>query len=507
MTAPGPARESAPGASRTGLPEQPRERERTVPGKAANARPSPAWRTLWPAALCLLPLGLLGAAAWYGRWVRPGADDWCFLPVVRDEGLPGMVGKFYLKDNGRIANAVLVWAYGTFGVAGHQWFGLVSCVVTLGILWAVTVSALRRGGLTAPRGVPLLVASMVTAVFLFATPNTYKTFYWPASSVSHTMAPMLACAAAVPLLRARSRGGRRCALVAVLVAGLCLGTLSEEASVVVLVVLSAVLLLLVGRRRAYVRSWCLAGMAGTVTGTLVLYTSPGARIRRERFHTDGVSFLAPDSLLGSLRGFGHILGTLLTTWAHLGAVAAGVLLGLLIRGPGGRRAVLPERWPLLSCAGVLAFLVSGYLCTVVAYPVFGESVRTSSRIWNDYLLLYVAVLVGAGALVGLALGLRLHRTGAVQAAGAGVCAVVCLTLAVPLGRLEHDMRVRAVKWDRQDRWMRARAADGDRVLPYMPLSVVGMVEPFRQHGRKVWPATCVADYYHLERITYSLRLP
>jgi hypothetical protein len=84
---------------------------------------------------------------------------------------------------------------------------------------------------------------------------------------------------------------------------------------------------------------------------------------------------------------------------------------------------------------------------------------------------------------------------------------VCLALAVPLGQLDRDMRVRAVKWDRQDRWMRARAAEGDRVLPYMPLSVGGMVEPFRQHGRKVWPATCVADYYHLERITYSLRLP
>ncbi|MEV0493999.1 DUF6056 family protein [Streptomyces atratus] len=457
--------------------------------------------------LCFLPLGLLGAAAWYGRWVRPGADEWCFLPVVRDEGLPGMVGKFYLGDNGRIANAVLVWAYGSFGVAGHQWFGLVSGVVMWGILWAVTVSALRRVGLTAPRGVPLLVASMVTAVFLFATPNTYKTFYWPASSVSHTMAPVLACAAAVPMLRARSRGGRRCALVAVFVAGLCMGTLSEETSVVVLVVLSAVLLVLAGRRRACVRGWCLVGMAGTVTGTLVLYTAPGARIRRGRFGTDGVSFLAPDSLLASLRGFGHVLGTLLTTWAYLGAVAAGVLLGLLIRGPGGRRVVLPERWPLPACVGVLAFLVSGYLCTVVAYPVFGESVMTSSRIWNDYLLLYIAVLVGAGALLGLAVALRVRRTGAVQAAGAGVCAAVCLTLAVPLGQLEGDMRARAVKWDRQDRWMRARAADGERVLPYKPLSVGGMVEPFRQHGRKVWPATCVADYYHLERITYSLRLP
>ncbi|MFJ3275663.1 DUF6056 family protein [Streptomyces sp. NPDC086776] len=427
---------------------------------------------------------------------------------MRDEGLSGMVGKFYLGDNGRVANAVLVWAYAKFGVAGHQWFALVSGGVMLGVLWAVTVSALRRAGLTAPRGLPLLVASMVTAVFLFATPNTYKTFYWPAASVSHTIAPVLACAAALPLLRARSRRGRRCALAAAFVAGLCIGTLSEETSVVVLVVLSAVLLVIAGQRRGHARSWCVTGMAGTVTGTLVLYTSPGARIRRGRFGTDGVSFLAPDSLLGSLRGFGHILGTVLTTWAYLGAVAAGLLLGLLIRGAEGRRVVVsPVRLWRTACVAVLAFLLSGYLCTLVAYPVFGESVTTSTRIWNDYLLLYIAVLVGAGALLGLALGRRTRHTGAVQAAGAAVCVAVCLALAVPLWRLEADMRVRAVKWDQQDRWMRARVAAGDRVLPYTPVSVAGMVEPFRQHGRRVWPALCVADYYHLERITYSLRLP
>lgn len=113
---------------------------------------------------------------------------------------------------------------------------------------------------------------------------------------------------------------------------------------------------------------------------------------------------------------------------------------------------------------------------------------TSTRIWNDYLLLYIAVLVGAGALLGLALGQRTRHTGAAQAAGAAVCVAVCLALAVPLWRLEADMRVRAVKWDHQDRWMRARVAAGDRVLPYTPVSVAGMVEPFRRHGRRVWLA-------------------
>ncbi|MEK8142478.1 hypothetical protein NKH18_09080 [Streptomyces sp. M10(2022)] len=147
------------------------------------------WKDLWVPALTLLPLGLLAAASWFGRWVRPSADDWCFLPLVRDEGIAGIVGKFYLDDNGRIANGLLVGAYAKFGVAGHQWFALVSGVLTLGVLWAVTIAALHRAGLTAPRGTALLTASVVTALFLFVTTNTYKTFYWPAASVSHTLPP------------------------------------------------------------------------------------------------------------------------------------------------------------------------------------------------------------------------------------------------------------------------------------------------------------------------------
>lgn len=141
--------------------------------------PGPGARTsIWVTALALPPLALLAAAAWFGRSVRPGADDWCFLPVVRDHGVTGLIGRFYFDDNGRVANAVLVGAYAKFQVAGHQWFGLVSGVLILTVLWAATVLALRRLRLTVPHGLPLLVSAMATALFLFVTPNTYKTFYW-----------------------------------------------------------------------------------------------------------------------------------------------------------------------------------------------------------------------------------------------------------------------------------------------------------------------------------------
>ncbi|MFE7572688.1 DUF6056 family protein [Streptomyces sp. NPDC057539] len=511
----------AAGASSVVIPEQPgegtgRERENgrgpAVP-PAHSARPARSWPGYAVLGLLTLPLGLLGSAFWLGRHVRPSADEWCFLPSVRDHGIAALVGKFYFTDNGRLGNGLLVGAYAKFGVAGHQWFGLVSGVVMLGLLWAVTVLLLRLAGRTAPRGVPLFVASMVTVVFLFASLNTYKTFYWPASSVSHTAAPVLACAAAVPLLWARSRRGRVVAAASALVVGVFLGTLSEETSVVALVVLTALLLLnrriLAPRVRAHARVWCLAGVAGIGIGTLLLLTSPGSRNRRARFDAGTASMFAPESLADSLDGYLDILGTLLTSWQYLGAVAAGVLLALLTGNREGRvPALLPCRPLFLLGAGTVTFLVAGYLCTVITYPLFGSHVVFAPRTWNDYLLLFVALLVGAGALLGRALRGHASRTGVVAtAAGAAMCVAVCVGLAFPLGELGEQMRVRAEKWDHQDRWLRERAAQGARVLPYRPLSVSGMGEPFGQRGSRVWPARCVAEYYHLKRITYTERLP
>ncbi|MBT2365477.1 hypothetical protein J7E88_09125 [Streptomyces sp. ISL-10] len=482
-----------------------------APGRRSGPRGAWAsWWAAWPFALAALPLGLLALASWFGRHVRPSADEWCFLPVVRDHGISGLIGKFWYTDNGRLGNGLLVGLYAEFPVAGHQWFGLVSGVLMLVLLWALTAQVLRRTGQSVPRGIPLLVAAMVMAVFLFATPNTYKTFYWPAASVSHTVAPVLAGAAVLPLLRARGRRGRVAALVTVAVAGVFMGTLSEEASVVALVVLSGVVLfahrLFRNGARRFARLWSLAGMAGVAAGTLLLVFSPGSRNRRERYGAESTSMLAPESLLGSLRGFAHILATVFSTWQYVGAVAAGVLLGLVARRRTTRPSVLlPWRpLPLLSL-GAAAFLVSGYLCTVITYPVFGAKVVTTERTWNDYLLLYIVLLVTAGVFLGRRL--RRYRPGVATATAAALCAATVLGLVAPLVSLGHDMQVRAERWDRQDRSLREGAARGAKELPYTPVSVARMLEPFSNNGRRVWPAQCVADYYGLEKVTYSRQLP
>ncbi|MEU5716268.1 DUF6056 family protein [Streptomyces sp. NPDC020403] len=517
---------SVPG---TAVPEQPEEQgrpkrkrgrpdgagrggdeERLPPGARSGRTDARPWTDLWRPALAVPFLVLLGAASWFGRWVRPGADDWCFLPVVRDEGIAGIVGTFYLEDNGRIANGLLVGAYAAFGVAGHQWFALVTGALTLGVLWAVTASALRRAGLTGPRGAALLTASVVTALFLFVTTNTYKTFYWPAASVSHTLPPVLACAALLPLLWARSRRGRIAAVGVALLAGLFIGTLSEESAVVVLVVLCATML--VGRRvfparaRRFGWAWCAAGIAGTGIGALVLLTSPGSRARRERYGAQDSTLLSPDSLIGSLRGFGEIIVTVGSTWQYLGALAVGLLLGPAVRRSDGQPPGAPAHRFLIGATGVLALLVSGYLCTVITYPAFGARVGTTNRLWNDYLLLYIALLVGAGFLLGQSLRLRTRHTGPATALCAALCLLVCVGPAVSLSHLGSSMEARAQRWDHQDRWLRERSAAGAEVLPYKPVTVSGMLEPFGRQGRNPWPAGCVADYYRLERVTYSTRL-
>ncbi|MGW1365183.1 DUF6056 family protein [Streptomyces chartreusis] len=465
-------------------------------------------------ALSAPPLALLAMASWFGRYVRPSADEWCFLPRVRDHGIAGLISTFYFTDNGRLGNGLIVGLYAQFPVAGHQWFAPISGALMLALLWAVTSQLLRAAALEAARGTALLAASMITAVFLFATPNTYKTFYWPAASVSHTLAPVLGCAAAIPLLRANGRRGRFLALVSVLVAGVFMGTLSEEAAVVALVAMSVLTLsahhVVVPRLRRFVRAWSLTGMAGITLGTLLLVTSPGSRTRRMRYGADQASMFAPETLVNSLRGYLRILETVFTTWHYLAAIAVGMLIGLLVRGRADQpRGFMPYRPLLLTALGALTFLVSGYLCTVITYPVFGAKVVTTERTWNDYLLPYIFMLTAIGAFAGRAVRHRSHTAGVTvpATAAAAVCTAAILALFVPLHGLGEDMRVRAANWDYQDRYLREQAANGATVAPYKPLPVSKMLEPFSNGGRKAWPAECVADYYRMNEVTHAKRLP
>ncbi|MGW4240088.1 DUF6056 family protein [Streptomyces sp. NPDC004749] len=421
-----------------------------------------------------------------------------------------MVDKFYFMDNGRVVNAVLVWAYARFGVAGHQWFAPASGVLILLLLWAFCAAALHATGKRPPRGTALFMAATVTAVFLFGSLNTYKTFYWPASSVSHTLPPVFACAATVPVLRAASPWGRAFALFTAVPTGAALGLLSEETTVVALVALACTVVIsrrvIPAARRRFVRLWCAAAITGLVIGSLILYTSPGSLHRRQTKSYSSL-MLAGKSLWESLYGFAYITLRCLTSWPYLGALAGGVILGCLLVRASPERVTRAKNEALLVRSCILVLVIGGYACTVITYPAFRTGVMTSTRLWNDYLLLYVLFLVYAGALAAYAWHRRGRQAHTALAAGTTVYCVVCLGLAASLAVLESDMAARARAWDRQDSRMRAQAAAGARVLPYRRLPISKMVEPFGQDGHKTWPALCVARYYRVQGITNATGKP
>ncbi|KDQ71303.1 MULTISPECIES: DUF6056 family protein [Streptomyces] len=476
----------------------------TGEGHGSTARPGTGrLRLLWAgtALLPLLPLLLFGGASWFARWVRPSGDEWCFLPLVRDEGFMALVDRFYSADNGRVANGVLVASYAVYGVAGQQWYAGISVVVMLALLWGWTAALLRSARWRLPRGIPLFSAAMVLAVFCFASTNTYKTFYWPASSVSHTFPPVLAAAATIPALLVVSRRGKAVAVVSAFVLGAVMGTLSEETSLVALALLAVALflgrLLFRAERLAFARTWCAAAVLGILVGTAVLLTSPGSRNRRVRHHAD--SMFAPESLSASLRGYAQVLHTLVTTWQYIGVIAVGVLIGVLVRRTDGGLPRPDRRAPLFVVSVLVALLLAGYVCMVIAYPAFGPSVATANRLWNDFLFPLLLLLVGVGGLLGN-LAVRRYRRGMLPVAAGAVlvCVGVMAVLAVSLRDLDGDMRARAKAWDSQDRMLRARAAAGETVLPYKRLVVSKMSEPFGKHP---WPASCVATYYHVKKVT------
>jgi hypothetical protein len=395
--------------------------------------------------LSAVAFGLLAVAGWAGRHVRPSADDWCFLPKVRDHGVGRLVHDFYFHDNGRIANALAVGLYSRPGVAGHQVFPAVAAVAAVAVLWALAAWGCRALGVRVPGGVRPAVAGTVAALVLLAAHNPYQTFYWPAASVSHTMPPVLALGAVACALGARTTGRRVAAGGVALLTGLVLGTLSEETTVVALVALGAFLLVHrrvtgpASRRFAAVCAGC--GALGLLAGLAVLATSPGSRSRRKRLGVDGSLSLREGA--AAVHDWLRIMLHVATDWPYVAAVGVGALLGVVAvpvgrrpvavgrggvagvagvaglagRGPGavardeplvgaappGRRPVPVVRW-FLTALPALTFAAASLAATLVVRPAFGSWTSRSTRTWNDWLPLLVVLLVWYGALLGVVLG-------------------------------------------------------------------------------------------------------
>lgn len=452
--------------------------------------------------LSLLPLALLSVASRAGLDVRPSADEWCFLPKVRNHGMAQLVHDFYFGTNGRIANGVAVALYSESGLTSHRFLPAITVVVTAVVLWFLVSGLWRALSLRASRAARFAAVTTVTALFLLAQPNPYQTLLWPGSVVSHTLPPVLALAVVALALGAATPWRRRLAVAAALLVGLCMGTLSEETTVVALVALAGFLLVhrrvLTPAMRRFAVICSTVGAAGLIGGLAVLVTSPGLRNRRTRFGVGTASF-SREELVAMARQWLRIVETVVTTWPYLAAVAVGVLLGLVTR---WRSRPLPPWWLLALPAAVV--VVGSLAATAVVHPVFGRWTSLSTRTWNDYLLLFVVVLAGYGVLAGMAVRRRLPRGGlpfGAAALGAAVVAAVCLAgLVAPTLQLSREVAARGERWDRQDARLRAAAAAGERTPVYVPNPIAGLREPFELPPGKDWAALCVAAYYRVSSV-------
>jgi hypothetical protein len=485
----------------------------SAPGTGADASHDLLKRALWlPVVGALL---LLAAASLLGLEVRLSGDEWCFLPQVRDEGIGAVVHQFYAYQNGRLFNGMVVEAFSALGVHGLQLFPAVSALVTVTVLWGLARQVWRVMDLGGPRGLRSLAAVTVAVLFLLGSANTYHTFYWAGANESHTMPPVLACAALWGALAARSPRQRTVALMSAALSGVCIALWSEETTVVCVVVLGGVLLfgrwLFAARVRTYAARWALCGLVGLAVGMTVLMTSPGLHKRRLSYGPS--SPLATESLRQALDYWAVTLAEILMTWQYAAALALGVLIGL--HAVGGRPAAFaPVRLRFLVPLSAAVFLVCGYAATVVVIPL-GHAIPHITRLRNDYLLLLILLFVVYGTLLGRAIPVRVNRGRAGRKATAvAVCALVvwgvaAASLIPPLYALGKEMRVRAAQWDRQSEWLHRQAAGGATTLPYKPLPIQGLAEPFQLARPRPtdWVARCAAQYYRVDTMTRSSVLP
>ncbi|MFD3700430.1 DUF6056 family protein [Streptomyces sp. NPDC058646] len=471
---------------------------------------------------------LIAVGCFLGLYLRPTSDDWCAGWKARDLGVLGLTSDFYLTQNGRVANAFLSGVVYGDGWAGTKILPTVIAVsFTAGLVLLGSRVIRVLGG--RPRLPVLLACALVLqALLYFAGTRSYQVLLWAPATISHTLPSVIglwALLLAVRTVRHPRAAVRVAGNASAFLVGFALGTLSEPFALVSGLLAASVGLLCLPRlgpaRDRRTSAWCLLWCSGLVCGLVVLYTSPGARWRRSQ-QPDRESVLSGGELRGTFEDWLHMWGTVTGQWAYLGALAAGVLLGLAsgFRGSGARSGpgnrgprrsvprkvlvtvlLLPPAVVLLGSFAVAVGLRSGY----------GPGGWTYARTWTSFLVPMELALCGYGALVG-AWGARWlsdrPRAGTVLAAGA--VGAACLTLAslaalVPdVQRLTTTTVARSVAWDAQNTRIRAEVARGVTDVGYRPLYIGGLAEPFfTGNYRRDWVAACVSKWYGVDRIHRS----
>ncbi len=471
---------------------------------------------------------LLALGAFAGRTVRLAAEDWCAATRVRDYGSLGFIDYYYFKVNGRLAyhvGQVLVFADGLRGIRLLPFVLVVT--LTVGI-FTVLYLALRHLQWRWPAAAAGLLAVVVSALTFFAGNVVYQVLFWSAATVTHTV-PVILGVWNVVILVVAARSPRRwvrvTAVVLALLMGFVIASLGEAFFVVgavyaVTALLSA-LLAWRDRRARFPITWLAVWLMGLFAGFVVLYFSPGQRLRTQ------ISYRHEQQSLVSLHGLSETVHGWLSSWAiilsqpaYYAAIVAGLLVGLLASSAPLRRTslpfaggswtrprtllvvVLPAVLVVIASFGVIAGLRQGY----------GPEGWRFQRAWTSFLIpaLVTAALYGAAA--GYWLGRRSGRwqqnarvpAMAALLGASALFGTVLLGSIVPRSTaLVLDMSVRAKAWDQNNAAVEAQIREGRRIVRFTPTPISGSTEPFRLTTSPDWARNCATAYYGVDTLIPS----
>ncbi|WP_329465190.1 DUF6056 family protein [Streptomyces sp. NBC_01431] len=471
---------------------------------------------LWTAGIITAATGvLLSVGAFLGLYVRPTSDDWCAAWKSRDMGVFGITSDFYNTQNGRVTNAFLsgiIYSDGLFGIKVLP----VILVVTMGVgLVLLGREILRLFGMRAPLLLLVAVTMVLEALLFFAGTRSYQVLLWTPATISHTMPFIIALWAllfGIWAFRTGRKSLRNTALVLTGVVGFAIGTLSEPFTVVSCVLVGTAALVCLPRLRVakswYPFTWSAVYCAAAVIGLAFLYTSPGARWRRAQ--TPPTKMSVGDVL----KDYFHIWDTILHQWIYLGAVAAGLLLGLAVAFLAPRRESPAVSRPPAVMMRVIAILPVPLiaLCTLlVAYALrdgYGPTGWTYARTWMNFMIPLVIALCGYGVLLGHWAGRhiierRLPRAVPVVATLlVGAFALSATAALVPsVQKLAVSTVYRSIAWDKQNTKIRSEIAKGETDVEYKPMYIGSLAEPFfTKNYKRDWVAQCTSKYYGVDRI-------
>jgi hypothetical protein len=490
-------------------------------------------RAAWPTTAVVIAIAfaaVLITHAYMGSFSRFASDDYCTAGILRSHGFFGAQRYWFMTWHGRASFTLLM-------TLAHAIAGAAVAPYLPSVMLALWVAALTWGlweiirtwcGPEARFGA-FVLAEIVIASTLAATPDIYQSLYWETGAVTY-ISPLALAPVYLGLL-ARVAGGRRSPDLNVLgVSGLVTfvaGGFSETYAALQLVALSLGVLAslakpIAGRKAAPV---LVAGLIGSLLSALVLTSAPGnaARVASSAARAAAAApgtwlSLALLSVQFGLRSIASSLSA-----AHGVTAAAAIVLPALVAAT--LRPQSPATAPAISGRVLSArFLICIAAGVIVIVACFVPTAYIAAFVRGGYRPQPRLVVTAQFAFFGLvcfwsyAAGVVLRdvkawsRPAGYAMRWAGVVAV--LLLVAPLNDIRHTLmlipsaRIYAASWDVQDREIRTAEREGSRdvVVPrtagtsrdsrgdlYFELNVVGS-DP--DH----WVNQCAAEYYGIDAI-------